>query len=205
MGRIVVVSGCDGSGKTTVIRILSSYLSRRHRVSIHWLRGSHLHMSIIYRVLSRLRTFRGYDNPYYKVSVPATAKTLFVFLEFTGFLPHLFARWLRKYLNDFVLCDRGTLDFLIWVMTTLRYPRFLRTILGRSLFKLSLKESPVVLTAELNILRARSDVPINFLSREYLYYSILQKYVAGSIIDTSNKKPTRVVAEVLRGIGVEDT
>ncbi len=202
MNRVVIVSGCDGSGKTTIVKILSSYLSKRSEVSIHWLRGSHLHMSIIYRILSRLNTFKGYDNPYYKVSIPITLRPIFVFLEFTSFLPHFFARWLKKYFNDYVLCDRGTLDFLIWIMTTLRYLKFLGTILGKFLFTLALKESPIVLTAKLDILRSRSDVPSSFLFKEYLYYTVLQKYVARSIIDTSNKKPIRVAVEVLRSIGV---
>ena len=201
MARGITLCGCDGSGKTTAISVLSSYLSRRFKVSTHWLRGSHLYVSLLYRILSKFSIFRGLDNPYYKLSIPNDLRPLLALLEFTCFLPQFFARLLRRLVSDVVLCDRGVLDFLVWVMTTLKYSGFLRTVCGRFLLLLSLKESPVVLTADFTALSARSDVPKEFLIREYACYSVLQRYSAKLIVDSSKDPPISVVAKVLRSYG----
>ncbi|MGC9012565.1 thymidylate kinase [Thermogladius sp.] len=197
MGRAVVLSGCDGSGKTTVARALSSYLAASHRASTHWLRGSHLHVSLLYRLLSKTRAFSGADNPYYKLSVPPGLRGLFALLEFTGFLPQLLARRLRLLFSDVVVCDRGVLDFLVWVSATLRYGGFLGTALGRFLLALASRERPVVLTARLDVLRRRADVPPSFLKTEYAYYTVLARYIASTTVDTSSSRPARTAAEVL--------
>ncbi|AFK50600.1 Thymidylate kinase-like protein [Thermogladius calderae 1633] len=197
MGRAVVLSGCDGSGKTTIVRLLSSYLASSYRASTHWLRGSHLHVSLLYRLLSKTRAFSGADNPYYKLSVPPGLRGLFALLEFTGFLPQLFARRLRLAFSDVVVCDRGVLDFLVWVSATLKYKSFLGTMLGKFLLALALKERPVVLTARLDVLRRRADVPSSFLKTEYAYYSVLARYLASATVNTSSSRPARTAAEVL--------
>jgi len=199
---VVVLAGCDGSGKTTVARMLASHLAGRYRVSTHWLRGSHLHVSLLYRFLSKTTVFRGLDNPYYKLSVPARLRSLFAILEFTGFLLQFFARRLKLLLSDIVVCDRGVLDFLIWVSTTLRYKSFLRTLLGRFLLTLATVEKPIVLVAKLEVLRERSDVPPAFLKIEYAYYNVLAKYVALTVLDTTNSKPAKTVVEVLSKLGL---
>jgi len=205
MAKLIVLSGCDGSGKTTAITILLIYLSKRFRVSVHWLRGSHLHVSILYRILSKFSVFKGFDNPYYRFSAPSNLRPLLALLEFTGFLPQFFSRLLKKLISDVVLCDRGVLDFLVWVMATLRYGKFLNSVLGRFLFALSLKELPIVLTASFSVLSSRADVPREFLAREYMYYSVLQKYLARLVIDSSKDSPARVVARVLKSYGIQDS
>ncbi len=201
MAKRVILSGCDGAGKTTVALLLASHLSRRVRVSVSWLRGSHLHVSLLYRLLSRLGTFRGPGNPYYGVSVPPRARRAFSLLEFTGFAPQLLARWLRGLSSSVLVCDRGALDFLTWVVATLEYPEFLRSLLGRFLLALSRREAPVVLTASLTALRRRADVPPDFLLRELACYNVLQRYAARCVVDTSTAKPVESAARVLRCAG----
>lgn len=52
-GEKVTLSGADGSGKTTIARILSAYLvSRGVGVCIHWFRGSYLLASALLRFLA---------------------------------------------------------------------------------------------------------------------------------------------------------
>ena len=195
--RRIVLSGCDGSGKSTIALALASVLSRRRKTSLSWLRGSHLHVSLLYRFLSRFSAFKGPDNPYYGVSVPENLKHLFSVLEFAGFLPQLFARWLRGLYSDYLVCDRGVLDFLAWVVATLKYAKFLNSLLGRFLLALSAKEAPIVLAASLNTLAARADVPLEFLAREYAIYSVLQKYVSRCTVDTSSTTPLEALKKVL--------
>ena len=42
----IVLSGRDGSGKTTLAKFLASYLAMYGSTYIHWIRGSHLLASL---------------------------------------------------------------------------------------------------------------------------------------------------------------
>lgn len=201
VGGIVVLSGADGSGKTTVLRMLSPYLSRRTSVSTSWLRGSHLHVSLLYRLLSRFAVFKGLDNPYYKTHTPPPLRRVFSILEFAGVLPFLLSRRLLSLFYRVVLCDRGVLDFIVWVVATLRYPEFLGTIYGRFLLRLAVGEKPIYLYADLETLARRADVPRSFLARELAVYNTLAKYVSNCRVDTGLQGPREVLKGVLACMG----
>jgi len=58
------------------------------------------------------------------------------FISSFGLLYSMYSRgFLLKRLCKFLVCDRGFLDFIIWIITTLEYPGFLNTIYGRFLFR----------------------------------------------------------------------
>jgi hypothetical protein len=98
----------------------------------------------------------------------------------------------------FVVCDRGLLDFLVWLIVTLDAPWVLRTVLGRFLLGIVSKENIVYLYADVDILVRRADVPRGFIVRELAAYSVLAKYFSKCSIDTGRDRPIRVVAEVLK-------
>jgi hypothetical protein len=193
-----VLEGADGSGKTTAIRFLALYLSRYSDVCIHWFRGSHLFVSVLARFLHSFKSFRGSCNPYYRICVPKKLRRVWVFLEFVSILPHLFARFLLVRICRVVVCDRGLLDFLVWLVATLDSPWILNTLIGRFLLALVSRENVVYLYADLDTLVKRADVPRGFIARELAVYSVLARYFARCIINTGKNRPTRVVAKVLR-------
>jgi len=196
--RYVVLSGADGSGKTTTIKILASYLSLYGSTCVHWFRGSHLFSSVLSRFLQGFSSFRGSCNPYYKVCIPGRLRNVWVFLEFLSLLPHVLARLILKRLCGFLLCDRGFLDFIVWIIVTLDYPGFLDTICGRFLVRLASKGGPIYLYADLEVLARRADVPRSFISKELAVYSILAKYITRCRIDTSMQGPREVLKGVLK-------
>ncbi|PNV80550.1 MAG: hypothetical protein C0179_05480 [Fervidicoccus sp.] len=201
MDKLIVISGSDGSGKTTSALLLASYLSRRSETSIHWFRGSHMHVSLLYRLFRKLGILRGEDNPYYGVSIPRKARFPFSLLEFSGILPLFLARFFKRLVSDYLVCDRGALDFAIWVSATLNYPEYLRSLLGKFSLSLASREKPILLTAPPDILMARSKTPRAFLYREHVLYEILGKYFSRCVIDTSELSPIEVVARVLKCVG----
>ena len=194
----IIVSGADGSGKTTVTRFLASYFSRYGNVRVHWFRGSHLLASVLARLLQGFSSFQGSCNPYYRICVPVRLRRVWIFLEFVSVLPHLFARFLLEGVCKVVVCDRGLLDFLVWLVATLDAPWILNTLIGKFLLSLVSRENVVYLYADVDTLARRADVSRGFVARELAVYSVLAKYFARCSIDTGRNKPVRVVAEVIR-------
>jgi DNA polymerase III delta prime subunit len=194
----IIVSGADGSGKTTATRFLASYLSKHGSVCVHWFRGSHLFVSVLARFLHRFGSFRGSCNPYYRICVPKRLRRVWIFLELVSLLPHLFARFLLGRICRVVVCDRGLLDFLVWLVATLDAPWVLNTLIGRFLLALVSGESIVYLYADVDTLAGRADNPKGFIVKELAIYGVLAKYLARCSIDTGRNKPVRVVVEVIR-------
>lgn len=154
--------------------------------------------SILVRFFSRFKALRGICNPYYGICIPSKLKPLWIHLEFWSLLPHVFVRALLRRLCKFLVCDRGFLDFIVWIIITLEYPGFLNTIYGRFLLRLALKERPIYLHAGLETLVKRADVPREFLVKELTIYSVLATYIARCDIDTGVKSPWEALRDVLK-------
>jgi len=200
---LLVLSGCDGSGKTTLARLLSIYLSRYGSARVFWFRGSHLFASLLLRILSRFRAFRGGCNPYYGVCIPGGLRWLWTHVEFWSAVPYILLRALLSRMFDFLVCDRGVADFIAWVVTTLNYPRFLSALYGRFLIRLASREGAVYLYADRDILVRRADVAADFVYREFAVYSALVESLAGCSVDTGRLRPGEAAAHVLRCLGID--
>jgi len=195
----IYLFGPDGSGKSTLAKLFRGYMSSCG-IYVHasWFRGSHLFASVLARFLSRFSSFRGYINPYYKITIPLKLRPLWILIEFSSILPHYL---LRKFLSIFhpVVGDRGLLDFIVWIIVTLNYPKFLSSPLGGFLARLAAKEENVYVKAEPTVLRKRTaGVTHSFLAKEIACYNVLAKYYASHTIDTTSKTPKESLGELLK-------
>jgi hypothetical protein len=193
----IIISGADGSGKTTVVRLLASYFSRHGTTCVHWFRGSHLLAYLLYRLLSRFSSFRGYCNPYYGVCVPIKLRPLWVHVEFWSLIPHVIVRFILRRFCRVLVRDRGFMDFIVWVIVTLEHPSFLSSTYGRFLLRLAALEGPVYLHADVDTLAGRADVPRSFIARELVAYNMLARCTSRCSIDTGRRSPQAVVKEIL--------
>jgi len=201
--KYLILSGADGSGKTTISKLLVSYFSRRGPTCVHWFRGTHLFASVLARLLSRLSAFRGSCNPYYKVCIPDELKALWLYLELLSVLPHYFTRLLLKRFCRFVIYDRGVLDFLVWLVVTLDASWVLHSLCGRLLLRLAAREEPVYLYADLDVLTERADITREFVARELAVYNVLTKYMSACSINTGNKSLLESLRDALRCLSGE--
>jgi len=202
MLRYIVFSGCDGSGKTTLSKLLTSHISSYYGFTcVHWFRGSHLFASVLARFLYCFKVLRGLCNPYYKICVPKELKDLWAHIEFWSLLPHIFTRVLLKRTCRFLICDRGFLDFIVWIIVTLNYSEFLRSVYGRFLLRLAVRERSIYLYGDLDVLAVRADVPRWFIARELAVYNVLSRYVSLCSVNTGDRRPLEVLEGVLKCLG----
>jgi hypothetical protein len=123
---------------------------------------------------------------------------LWVHIEFWSLIPHVLTRFLLRLFCDYLVCDRGFMDFIVWVVITLDHPSFPSSIYGRFLLRLATLEDPIYLYADIDTLALRADVRREFIVRELAVYGVLAKYFAKCSIDTGRGRPVRVASEVLK-------
>jgi len=101
--------------KTTIARVLANKLKLKGlRVTVPWMRGTHTWASLLASFLSRFETFKGPDNPYYHISIPTSAKTMWQLIEFVSLLPLLLTRFIIPSVMGYVvIAERYTPDFTV--------------------------------------------------------------------------------------------
>jgi len=141
-------------------------------------------------------------NPYYKIRIPGKFKYIWIHVEFWSIIPYILLRLLLSKLYRFLICDRGVIDFVVWIITTLNYPSFLSSLYGRFLVILASKENVVYLYADKHVLAKRADVPEEFVYKEFVVYDVLMRYLARCSIDTGKYRPIEAVVRVLKCLDV---
>jgi hypothetical protein len=124
-------------------------------------------------------------------------RPLWVHVEFWSLIPHVIVRLILRRFCSVLVCDRGFMDFIVWVIVTLEHPSFLSSIYGRFLVRLTALEGPVYLHADVDTLAGRADVPRGFIARGLIAYNILARYTSRCSIDTGRRSPQAVVKEIL--------
>jgi len=201
----VSLFGPDGSGKTTLARILVKILKQNGiKTKISWMRGSHTLASILARLLSKFRTFQGPCNPYYHICIPPSLKTLWIWIEFYSMLPILLLRFiLPTALGYLVVAERGLIDFLVWITMTARQPRVLTSIIGRFTMALARKTSTnIYIRADLKTLQKRrpTSPEASSLSIQLKIYDAIAKAFEIPTIDTSNISVAESIKQILEQV-----
>lgn len=202
MTLLIYFFGPDGSGKTTLARVLAKeFKVRGFKVKISWMRGTHTLASFLAKFLSNFNTFKGYDNPYYHISIPRSLKRFWQVIEFISVLPILLTKFLiPNTLNYIIVADRYIPDFLTWVLITTNDLRYLKHLEAKFLLMLSTKAGIgiYVTASELELLRRRSkDLGKEFLKKQLIVYEKLVKLLKTHKVDTTGKNISETLKQLM--------
>ena len=188
---LICFFGSDGSGKTTLAKALAKELeSRGFNVKISWMRGSHTLASLLARFLSKFTLFRGSDNPYYRMSIPNSAKKVWQLIEFISVLPILLTRFILPCSLDYtVIAERYIPDFIVWVSVTTDDPNYFNSFSVRFLLVLTLKTRiRIYVKADTRkLIDRRSDMDPSFIKKSFTFYEKLAKSIGSFTLDTTNR------------------
>lgn len=207
MGCVMCFCGPDGSGKTTLARALAVYLrSRRRRLRISWLRGTHTLSSLVARFVGRFELFRGMCNPYYGICIPRELRCLWLWLELVSILPIVLIRMaVPRILGYIVVAERSLVDFLVWLILTLRWGGAVRSLVARIVLALSTSLCSYVIYVRAEervlLLRRRGSAEEFLIPVELRIYDALARALDLPCVDTTSRSVYESVAEVLRIIG----
>lgn len=196
---LILFFGPDGSGKSTLSRKLYQALHDERRVLLSWMRGSHTMASLIARILSRIKAFKGIDNPYYNIKVPRSMRGLWAVIEFVSMLPILFFKYLLPHKFKYVVIgERSIPDFIAWVILTLNYPGYLKTLQAKFLLRILNTHFKIYVTASLNeLVRRRNDMNRTILLKELVIYEFLYRVLNAHKLDTTGKSIEESLNEIL--------
>jgi len=147
-GIIVILSGIDGSGKSTISRKLSKDLIRDFNLETRtvWVKSLHTLAYLIYTLFRKTWGTEYIINPSGKITEHYTTKwmkklsPLWGFIEFLSVLPWILITLLYKLLGFTVICDRFIMDFLATVSLRVNNPLWpWKSIWGKTLKTLQRK------------------------------------------------------------------
>lgn len=207
--KIIIISGVDGSGKSTQLVLLAKYLrARGFRVKYLWLRWFAVLTYLLYlyaRLTRRTIVVRTRSRPVHvhifwvdsllRYSYPRLI--LFdIILWFT--LNKLVAR-VKGY--DVLLIDRFVLDVLVDLLWEVRDVKFLKSILVRSMWRYV--RSTAILTVEpREVIKRKSDVvSLREVAFKKRCFEILAKHLGIPILNTTEVDVTttfRKLEELLK-------
>lgn len=210
--RLVVVTGVDGSGKTTIARFLVRYLkSKGFRAQYVWIKSLHTLAFLISRLFEPLGWHRVLKNPNniivsrFELPDSPSHHKIWSFIEFVSILPWIILRVnLPIFLGFTIVSDRYLIDSVVSISMRVQDMFFANTFLGRLLLKMIAKETIVIhLDVDLyTILDRRPDIEytIEEVQHQIALYRLLAKKIGAFTIYTAMLSVKETESKILNSL-----
>lgn len=212
--KLVIVTGIDGSGKTTIAKLLVKQLRlRRYRVSYVWIKSLHSIIYIIYHFFKNITKEKLILNPN-RIVIPRFEPTdykglskLWLFLEFVSVLPWILLKvYLPIFLGFVVVADRYVIDTIVTLSMRVKELYFVNSFIGRLLLRMIPKETIIIhLDVGLDIvLRRRYNIEYTLreIENQIMLYRKLAKRVGAYNINTAKLSIEETLGLVLDKLAV---
>jgi GT2 family glycosyltransferase/thymidylate kinase len=211
----IIISGLDGSGKTTLANSLFEYLrSKGYKTKYVWIRSPHTFAYLISRILIRLGWHQNFRNPNgiavsrFALYPNTLIREIWSVIEFLSLLPLIiFKVWLPYLLGYKIVCDRYVIDSAVHIALTTKDMNFPDGFLGSLLLKTIPNNSVIIfLDAELStVLERRPDVEysIDEIKNEMRLYKKFKRKVKTFPFDSTTQSAEKIQKKVIDSLLAE--
>lgn len=211
----IIISGLDGSGKTTLANSLVKYLrSKGYETKYVWIRSPHTIAYLISRILMRLGWNLTFRNPKgmiisrFELYKGTFISKIWSVIEFLSILPLVISKvWLPYILGYTVVCDRYVIDSAVSIALTTKDMSFPDSFIGALLLKaIPEKNALIFLDADLpTVLKRRPDVEysVDEIKNEMKLYRSFMRKVKALTFNSATESTERIRDKVIDLLFVE--
>ncbi|MEM1510198.1 MAG: hypothetical protein QW096_10085 [Thermofilaceae archaeon] len=192
---IILFTGPDASGKSTLARLLACYLKRKgFETKIVRLRGTHTMAYILMKIMRDVLKLYGNDLHYYRLRIPKKLISFWIYIEVLSILPLILSYYYLLRLKYAIVSERSLVDVIVWILTGINNINL--SILSKQLkfiFLLTIRyrQKTYYILAGIHELILRKPFEKTLVLRMLPYYNAFAKYLELKTIDTSYDTPQK--------------
>ena len=188
---LIVFSGPDGAGKTTLAKMITAIISRRSSVKIVRIRGTHTAAYLMMTFLRLFKGFKGRGLHYYGVRLPENMKGVWLWIELLSVAPLVILYYYLYRLRYTVISERGPFDLLIWLLTglDLETTELSKRLPLRIILSWVMKFNTIYVRADKDILLSRKPEEHFLIEQSFELGESLARNLDLTFVDTTNKSP----------------
>lgn len=210
--NMIILSGLDGTGKSTHARLLKIYLEKKNiKTRVVWARWTsfisfffYLYAHIFHRTIklkvNRTRTIK--VRVFYIDKALRKLYPVSIILDFLWY--YLILRLYHMVTNTHILIfDRFALDLIIDIFWETRESSFLKNLLSRVLIREMQKGCMIIFTAEIPVIlnRKKSDfLSLKEIMFKFRAFELFAQYFNIPVIDTSNNSVALTFRELINSL-----
>lgn len=198
---LILFTGPDGAGKTTIALMLKKYLEERgYKVKVVRMRGTHTLAYVLMLFLRNILGLRGTELHYYRVRLPKRLAGLWIYIEFLSLIPLILWYYVFLRMRYVVVSERSILDTLIWVITSFKDAIGITSLSRFKLYLLLIlrySKCTVYVTASPEILVERKPDEEFLVKEMWIYYNEIAKILKLKYVDTSSSHSTMILLNML--------
>ena len=204
---IIAICGVDGSGKSTIAKLLASMMRMRFNTRVLWIKSLHTLAYLIYRLAISVRGIEYVVNPcgfrveHFVTMWMKNLGVLWGFIETLSLIPWLIILYIYNALGYVIICDRFLIDFLATVsLRTNDNLWWIRSLYSIPLINLQRKVLTIHLRISLNtILKRRPSIEYNVEELKHIValYRVIARYINAYEVINENKSLSKTLKEVM--------